>query len=45
MSIVYVSYILRVYFEIYSGLDAAKLLLFSEICKKNREKMRFLDKR
>ena len=34
--IVYLSYMYRVCFEIYSGLDAAKVLLISGICKRNR---------
>ena len=34
VSNVYVSYIYRICFEIDSGLDAAKILLFCEICKR-----------
>lgn len=33
MSIVYVSYIYRVWVEIEGGLDAAKVLLWGGICK------------
>ena len=34
VSNVYLSYIFRVCYEIYSGFTAAKVLLFSEICKR-----------
>ena len=42
VSNVYLSYIFRVCIEIYSGLQAAKLLLFFEICKR---KVHFLSKK
>jgi len=41
VSNVYLSYIFRVCIEIYSGLQAAKVLLFCDICKK---KMHFYAK-
>jgi len=42
VSNVYLSYIFRVYIEIYSGLQAAKVQLFCDICKR---KGHFLSKK